>query len=110
MRATSKLGAITASVGAGLLSAAAGAGWVSAGFAGAGAGGAVTGCGGGAVGDTAAKAARSDIFTRQAIPTAAAITTAPIAISAITVRDMKLPMVRRPTAIGVAPHAAEMIP
>src|SRR5205809_1143092 len=56
-----------------------------------------------AAGWTASIAAWSFIFTRQAYPRAAAMITAPTATSAITERDMKLPLVRRPTAFGVAP-------
>src|SRR5260370_15072169 len=46
----------------------------------------------------------------QATPTAAAKTIAPAAISQRTVRDITLPMVRLPTALGVATSLCEMIP
>ena len=57
----------------------------------------------------AAIAAWSSFLPRQATPTAAAITAAPTATSTRTVRDMNLPLVRRPTTIGVALRLGEMI-
>jgi hypothetical protein len=62
-----------------------------------------------AAGLMASMAAWSFFLPRQATPTAAAIIAAPTATSTRTVRDMQLPLVRRPTAIGVALRPGEMI-
>src|SRR5476651_2248518 len=82
MRATSKLGAITAAAGA---SAGLG-GWEPGAEGIADAGAEVVAC---------SIAARSCIFVYQPTPNAAAITAAPAATSQTIVRDIKLPTVRR---------------
>ena len=57
----------------------------------------------------ATSAALSFSLTFQATPSAAAMIAAPTATRTRTVRDMKLPVVRPPIAIGVARRQAEMI-
>ncbi|MGE0575851.1 MAG: TIGR00730 family Rossman fold protein [Reyranella sp.] len=64
---------------------------------------------------TAGMASRSSLalsssLARQPTPSAAATTTAPIATSVITVRDISLPVVRPSTPFGVATSSCEMIP